>query len=150
MPGLLAHHAGMSEPTPQTWAIAGRYFQPALSSAALADAPFFNNRIGAVISDTDDINQCIDVILGTPRGSQPHRPLFGADIQRYIDWPVNVARPHLTREIITALRAWEPRIDLLSVRVYLTELATLAVQIAWRYRNTRGRFVSQFALAGGR
>lgn len=43
----------------------------------------------------DDIHQAIHIILRTPRGSDPHRPLFGSNLWRYIDYPIERAIPHV-------------------------------------------------------
>jgi uncharacterized protein len=71
--------------------------------------------IGNVVQGVADINQCIGIILATPKGSDPLRPNFAADLWRWIDAPVNVARPNLVREIVEGLTIWEPRIRVLSV-----------------------------------
>ena len=44
------------------------------------------NAIGGVAEGADDINQCIAIILLTKKGSVPHRPTFGSDIYKYIDY----------------------------------------------------------------
>ena len=46
--------------------IRARDWQPALGE------------IGAVVVDLEDIAQAIRIIVTTPQGSDPHRPLFGA------------------------------------------------------------------------
>ena len=56
-------------------AIGARDWQPALGS------------LGEVVTDLADIAQAIDIILTTPRGSDPHRPTFGADLLQFIDQP---------------------------------------------------------------
>ena len=49
------------------------------------------NSIGEVAQGVDDINQCIAIILLTKKGTVPHRPTFGSDIYKYIDYPINEA-----------------------------------------------------------
>ncbi len=73
--------------------------------------------IGAVVEGIDDIDQCVAIILTTPKGSDPLRPTFGADLWRYIDNPIDVAIPSIVREVSTAIAMWEPRIKLQSVSV---------------------------------
>lgn len=73
--------------------------------------------IGAVVQGIGDIDQCIAIILTTPRGSDPLRPTFGADLWRYIDNPINVAVPSIVREVSGAIAMWEPRVNLRSVSV---------------------------------
>ena len=43
------------------------------------------NTIGSVAKGVEDINQCIAIILTTPKDSIPHRPTFGSDIHKYVD-----------------------------------------------------------------
>ncbi|MCX9039373.1 GPW/gp25 family protein [Citrobacter portucalensis] len=75
------------------------YWQPALGTEGR-------------VSGIDDISQSILIILGTPRGSDPLRPEFGSDLNRYIDWPVDRALPHVIRESVEAIRRWELRCQL--------------------------------------
>ena len=47
--------------------------------------------IGQVVSGIEDIRQCVGIILTTTKGSCPLSPLFGSDIWKFIDTPVNTA-----------------------------------------------------------
>ncbi|PHM24574.1 GPW/gp25 family protein [Xenorhabdus ehlersii] len=71
---------------------------------------------GETVSGLDDIAQAILIILRTPRGSDPHRPEFGSNLHRYIDYPIDRAIPHVVRESVDAISRWEPRCQLLSVK----------------------------------
>src|SRR5579863_5870565 len=73
--------------------------------------------LGNVVQGLDDVNQCIQIILTTPRGSDPLRPTFGADVWRYIDAPINAAIPAVVREVTEAILRWEPRVTLVSINV---------------------------------
>ncbi len=73
--------------------------------------------IGAVVEGVADVDQCVAIIVTTPKGSDPLRPTFGADIWRYIDFPIDVARPAIVRELVDALTLWEPRITMVNVAV---------------------------------
>lgn len=66
--------------------------------------------IGAVVERVADIEQCIKIILTSPKGCDPHRPDFACDIARYLDWPLKRATPYIVREVVEALRKFEPRI----------------------------------------
>ena len=57
---------------------------------------------GEIVRGLDDIRQAIQIILRTPRGSDPHRPEFGSNLHLYIDWPVDRAIPHVVRESVEA------------------------------------------------
>lgn len=72
--------------------------------------------VGVVATGLADIRQCIDIILRTIPGSDPLRPLFGADVWRFVDKPSDVAIPNIKKAIVEALREWEPRISVTAVR----------------------------------
>jgi Bacteriophage baseplate protein W len=86
-----------------------------LADITSADWSLKLGEIGAVVQGVADVDQCIAIILTTPKGSDPLRPTFGADIWSYIDYPIDEALPAIVREITAAITAWEPRVRLLSV-----------------------------------
>ena len=45
--------------------------------------------IGRVVMGVDDVDQCIAIILTTPKGTDVLRPTFGTDLWKYIDAPIN-------------------------------------------------------------
>lgn len=91
---------------------------------------------GDVVSDLDDIQQCIRVILTTPKGTDPLRPEFACDLWRYIDWPIDKAGPHLVREAWDAIETFEPRIELVSITPRLgDEASQIVLRIVWRLRG---------------
>lgn len=63
-----------------------------------------------VVTDIDDIKQCIYVLLVTRKGEVPLRPHFGSDIFNYIDNPVGAAIPKIKKAIVDAITEFEPRI----------------------------------------
>lgn len=91
---------------------------------------------GEIVSDLDDINQCIRVILTTPKGSDPLRPEFACDLWRYIDFPIDQAAPHLVREAWDAIEINEPRIDLVSITPRLGAApGQIVLRIVWRLHD---------------
>ena len=110
-----------------------------LGATAQTPAPSPNgDGIGNAVQGIADINQCIGIILATPKGSDPLRPTFACDLWQWIDAPITVARPHLVREIVEALTKWEPRIRVLSVVINLAGLSQLTVAITWQLRVNVG------------
>jgi phage baseplate assembly protein W len=71
--------------------------------------------VGAIATGISDIRQCINFILCTIPGSDPLRPLFGSDVYKYIDAPVNTMIPNVKKEIFEAIDLWEPRIEVVSI-----------------------------------
>ncbi len=88
-------------------------------------------QIGEIVEDLDDINQCIRVILNTPKGSRAHEPLFGTDLWKYIDHPVNEAIPNIIREAVDAINIWETRIKIVKV-VPVIDGSHATLQIEWK------------------
>ena len=88
-----------------------------LADITSADWSLKLGAIGQVVQGLADVAQCLAIILTTPKGSDPLRPTFGADIWRYIDYPVNRAIPAIVNELTQAITQWEPRVKLISVNV---------------------------------
>ncbi|HDT5887814.1 MULTISPECIES: GPW/gp25 family protein [Gammaproteobacteria] len=99
--------------------ITAAHWQPALK------------RDGEIVSGIGDIDQAIRIILSTPKGSDPHRPDFGSRIPDWLDRPVDRVRPHLVREAVDALRVWEPRIVVESVRIDV-DAECIKTRVLWR------------------
>lgn len=66
--------------------------------------------------DVDDINQSLYLILLTRKGEAPLNPHFGCGLLEHIDRPVNSAVPRMKKEILDAIRKFEPRIEVLSIK----------------------------------
>ncbi len=94
------------------------------------------NQIGSVAEGAEDINQCIAIILTTRKGSVPHRPTFGSEIYKYVDFPINEAVPNIIRETTDALALWETRVTVKCVNVNITE-HKINVKIEWSLNETK-------------
>jgi len=86
-----------------------------LADITSADWSLALGAIGDVVQGVADVEQCLGIIVTTPRGSDPIRPTFGADIWRFIDFPINRALPAIVSELTSAITVWEPRVTLVSV-----------------------------------
>ncbi len=93
------------------------------------------NQIGEVSEGIDDINQCIAIILTTQKGLVPHRPNFGSDIYKYIDYPINEAIPNIIRETIDAIKQWENRITVKNVTAKIIE-HQIKMHIEWQLKES--------------
>ncbi|MCW5223532.1 baseplate protein [Verminephrobacter aporrectodeae subsp. tuberculatae] len=98
--------------------ISSLHWQPALGSFDVVEAEA-------------DIHQAIRVILGTPKGSDPHRPDFGSHVHIYLDYPIDKAVPHLVRETVEAIRLWEPRCELVQVKTAIEE-SRITLRVQWK------------------
>lgn len=96
---------------------------------------FSTKGVGQVVQGLDDIRQCIRIILHTKKGTDPLRPLFGCDINKFIDKPINSVVPSAIREIIEAVTLWEPRVEIISITHQLIDYE-LTFFIKFKVLNT--------------
>jgi phage baseplate assembly protein W len=98
--------------------------------------------IGNVVQGLADVNQCVGVILTTPKGSDPLRPTFAADLWQFIDYPINSLLAAVVREVTQALTLWEPRITIVSITAQpvidsaVQSGAHLDVSVTWQLKLT--------------
>jgi phage baseplate assembly protein W len=97
---------------------------------------------GDVVEDQADIEQCIDIILGTRKGSDPHRPLFGCDAWIWLDTPPAIAVPNIVAEVVDALELWEPRIEVMRVLTSITAAAA-TVAVVWKRKGSTTKFTKE-------
>jgi len=96
--------------------------------------------IGNVVQGLGDVNQCVRIIMSTPKGTDPLRPTFAVDLWQYVDYPITAARAAIVREVTDAILLWEPRVNLISVTVAPVMDATsqsgahLTVTATWRLK----------------
>ncbi len=70
-----------------------------------------------VVEGVADVEQSIRIIVTTPQGSDPHRPLFGNPGMDYVDADPDVAALYLIRTTPDAILKWEPRVKSCDVTV---------------------------------
>jgi phage baseplate assembly protein W len=98
--------------------------------------------IGNVVQGVADVNQCVGIILTTPKGSDPLRPTFAADLWQFIDYPVNSLLAAVVGEVTRALTLWEPRIIIVSITAQpviddtIQSGAHLDVAVTWKLKLT--------------
>ena len=101
-----------------------------LNEITYIDWQYKLNGIGSIAEGVEDINQCIAVILSTQKGSVPHRPTFGSDILKYVDYPVNIAKANIIRETIDSIILWEKRVKVDSVTVEINQ-TQINIKVQW-------------------
>jgi phage baseplate assembly protein W len=92
-----------------------------------------------LVTGEQEIEESIRLILATAPGERPMRPAFGCAIHDFVFAPADAATAgQIAFEVRTALERWEPRIDVLEVRVDFdgVEEGTLHIQIGYRIRGT--------------
>ncbi len=102
----------------------------------------------------EDIRQAIQIILGTDLGERVMRPDFGAGLRAMVFEPLSSTTIQLVKKRVEeALIDWEPRIDVLNVRVTADsdERNKLLIDVEYRVRatNTTSNLVYPFYLQEG-
>jgi phage baseplate assembly protein W len=96
----------------------------------------------AYISGEEAIRESIWIILATAAGERQMRPTFGCGIHDYVFAPVNTTtRGSIAHQVRQALVNWEPRIDVVDVRVESGgEGNMLLVRVDYRIRGNNAFF----------
>lgn len=102
---------------------------------------------GSVVFDADAINQAIENILLTRRGSVPGKPEFGSDIHRHLFSQLDhITKSLLKTDILTAINEWEPRVYISNVEVKeIPEYNKIVADITYEYAD-KGLIVEDTAL----
>jgi phage baseplate assembly protein W len=102
------------------------------------------------VGGAEKVRQAIQIILETEPGERVMRPTFGCGLRRYLMKPNTTAtRALMQRDVQTALKAWEPRIDVRSVEVTPGDDPALAlIEIFYTHKRDgkQGNFVYPFYL----
>lgn len=89
----------------------------------------------AMVSNEQDIEQAIRIILGTRPGERVMRPEFGCRVHDLVFEPRDATTASLARNYVTqALDFWEPRIQLIKVETFIDEENDGAIVVAIDYR----------------
>jgi phage baseplate assembly protein W len=92
-----------------------------------------------LVTDEQEIEESIRLILATSPGERPMRPEFGCAIHDFVFAPADAATAgQIAFEVRASLGRWEPRIDVLDVRAdfSMADLGTLHIEIGYRIRGT--------------
>lgn len=93
----------------------------------------------ALVSGEDEIEQAIWIVLSTQPGERPMRPDFGCGIQDYVFANADATTAgRIAYEVRMALGRWEPRIDVIDVKVLVDadDRTVLYIDIGYRIRAT--------------
>ena len=93
----------------------------------------------ALARDETDIEQAIELILGTAPGERPMRPEFGCGVHDFVFDSVDASTVGKMEEAIRdALDRWEPRVVVETVEFNLDEVGDgrLIIDIGYRVRVT--------------
>ena len=108
----------------------------------------------ALARDEQDIDQAIQLILGTAPGERPMRPEFGCGVHDFVFDSIDANTIGQMEEAIRiALERWEPRIEVQSVSFDLSQagagLLTIDIGYVVRATNTERNLVHPFYVIPG-
>ena len=103
--------------------------------------PLRVDRLGglALSSGDADVQEAIDIILGTAPGERPMRPEFGCGIHNHVFGNVDASTlATIEHDIRAALDRWEPRIDVVGISfdTSAVDSGRLVIEIAYALRQT--------------
>ena len=93
----------------------------------------------ALARDEQDIDQAIQLILGTAPGERPMRPEFGCGVHDFVFDSIDaITVGRMEDAIRSALDRWEPRIQVQAVDFDLSgvDRGELLINIGYRMRST--------------
>lgn len=100
-----------------------------------------SGQVGMASGNTD-IEQSIQIVLGTSPGERLMRPAFGCRVYELLFDPDDIATRMLVASYVEeALARWEPRIKMLSVDINDDHgnVGTLLVEISYEVKSTHDR-----------
>lgn len=111
--------------------------------------PTFHNDMKsgvAMVSNEEDIEQSLRILLNTRIGERIMQPKYGCDLYTYLFESISNSRGHLIKEVIrTAILKYEPRIKLLAVNLdesdYLEGIIRIQLDYNIPLTNTRFNLV---------
>ena len=103
----------------------------------------------ALARDEQDIDQAIQLILGTAPGERPMRPEFGCGVHDFVFDTIDASTVGRMEEAIrSVLKRWEPRIEVRSVSFDVSHavegLLTIDIGFTVRATNTDRNLVYPF------
>lgn len=93
----------------------------------------------ALVQDDEDIQEAVELILGTSPGERPMRPQFGCAVHDCVFETVDAYTVgRLERAVRIALDRWEPRIEVLAIDIDTSQAdrGELPIEITYRLRAT--------------
>ncbi len=94
-----------------------------------------------MVSDIEDIQQSLEILLTTTVGERFLRPTYGCDLRNYLFEPLDDGLRAYIRDLVnTAILYHEPRIRLLGLNLYPSENeGLLLIELDYRIRSTNSR-----------
>ena len=96
-----------------------------------------------MVSDREDIEQSLEILLSTSLRERVMQPKYGADLHGYVFEPANNALITTITDLVrTAIIYFEPRIDLIKLNIDTAQAweGLLLIEIDYKVKVTNSRF----------
>jgi phage baseplate assembly protein W len=93
----------------------------------------------ALVKDETDVDQAIQIILGTSPGERPMRPEFGCAVHELLFEAIDaLTLGQVEHAVRVALTRWEPRVDVHDIQFDLSQVedGVLGVRLHYMIRAT--------------
>ena len=91
---------------------------------------------GGIVQGLDDIHQMFNTVIKTRKGTVPLHPDFGCDAWKFIDSPIDIAKPNIVREVIDSVTVWIPIVEILETKVEISNLSNLVIANYWTLKDS--------------
>ena len=107
--------------------------------------PAFDKKMQGVemVSDREDIEQSMEILLGTRPGERVMQPDYGCNLDRLVFEPLDASlKSYMTDVIKTAILYHEPRInvDNLEIEESMPEEGQVRIHVEYTVRTTNSRY----------
>lgn len=96
------------------------------------------NTVGEIVSELEDVGQCIEAICTTQKGSVVHNPDLGTNVFDLQDEPVITVQPKIRKILIDDITSQEPRAEVNDIQFNTEESqhGRLIVRIKYSLKTT--------------
>lgn len=105
--------------------------------------PEFTGAGARMVTDEDDIQQSLEILLGTAAGERFLRPKYGLSLRDQLFEPMSTSMVNLVLDRVrTAILIYEPRIKVLRLRLDQSRASEgcLELDLDYEVRSTNSRF----------
>lgn len=93
--------------------------------------------IGEIVTEDEDIGQCLETIATTEKGTVPHNPNLGTSLMQFQDKPINTVAPKIRVILMKEFKVQEPRCTVNSIDFDYREAKDghLSIKIAYTLKS---------------
>jgi hypothetical protein len=105
--------------------------------------PTFESGSVIMVSEEEDVRQCLMVLLATRPGERVMQPTFGCNLDVMLFEPITTTLIAYVKELITtSVLYFEPRIELDSIQINTVEVVdgVITIELNYTIRSTNSRF----------